>query len=101
MVAVPEQHRWVFWDVDASALDTTRHADTIVPRVLEFGRLAEVRWLLDVYGDEGIHRFLRDVGHTELSDRTLRFWRLYLHAEDEAWADPSGWRRSSGGPWID
>ena len=67
MAKVPKPHRWVFWDVDAGALETKRDADYIVPRVLEFGRLVEVQWLIGVYGMDGIHRFLRDVGHPELS----------------------------------
>ena len=101
MAKVPKPHRWVFWDVDAGALETKRDADYIVPRVLEFGRLAEVRWLITVYGMDGIHRFLRDVGHPELSERTLRFWRVALHAKEETWASPPAWRKSSAAPWID
>ena len=93
---VPKSCRWVFWDVDVDALDTKRHVNYILARVLEFGRLAEVRWLIATYGMEGIHRFLRDVGHPELSERTLRFWRVALHAKDETWASPPAWRKSSG-----
>ncbi len=97
---VPAAHRWVFWDVDAARLDTARSADYIIPRVLEFGGIAEVRWLLATYGMGGVHRFLRDVGHTELSERTLCFWRAALKAEDEVWASPPAWRKSSAAPWI-
>ena len=42
-----------------------------------------------------------DVGHTELSERTLRFWRAALKAKDETWASPPAWRKSSAAPWID
>lgn len=101
MAKVPKAHRWVFWDVDAAALETRRDADYIVPRVLERGRLVEVRWLIATYGMEGIHRFLRDVGHPELSERTLCFWRAALHAKDETWASPPAWRKSNAAPWID
>lgn len=66
MAQVPPPHRWVFWDVDAEALDTEAAANYILPRVLEFGGIAEVRWLLATYGLTGIHRFLKDVGHPEL-----------------------------------
>ena len=86
--------------MDASALQTRRDANYILPRVLEFGRLVEVRWAIATYGMEGIHRFLRDVGHPELSDRTLRFWRVVLNAKDETWASPPAWRKSSAAPWI-
>lgn len=98
---VPEPHRWIFWDVDAESLDTTAAADYILPRVLEFGGIAEVRWVLATYGLTGIHRFLRDVGHPELSERTLGFWRAALNAKEEAWARPPAWRKSNAAPWID
>ena len=101
MAKVPQRHLWVFWDVDARSLDTTRSADYILPRVLEFGGIAEVRWLIATYGMERIHRFLRDVGHPELSDRTIGFWRAAFHAENETWASSPAWRKSSAAPWID
>ena len=98
---VPVPHRWVFWDVDAEALDTAVAGNYILPRVLEFGGIAEVRWVLATYGLEGIHRFLRDVGHPDLSDRTLGFWRAALKTKGEVWATPPAWRKSSAAPWID
>ncbi len=98
---VPAPLRWVFWDVDAARLDTSRSADYIIPRVLERGGITEVRWLIATYGMRGIHRYLRDIGHPELSDRTLCFWRAALNAEDEEWASPPAWRKSSAAPWID
>jgi hypothetical protein len=101
MAKVPERYRWVFWDVEAEALDTATSGDYIIPRVLEFGRLEEVRWLIGTYGMEGIHRFLRDVGHPELSGRTLGFWRAALKAEGETWARQPEWRRSKAAPWVD
>ncbi len=101
MAKIPKQHHWVFWDVAPRSLDVVRDRDYILPRVLEFGRMAEVRWLIAAYGMEGIHRFLRDVGHPELSVRTLHFWRAALHAKDETWASPPAWRKSNAAPWID
>lgn len=98
---MPEGLRWLFWEVDFDALETDRDADFVIPRVLEFGRLAEVRWAVGHYGLDRIHRFLREHGHPELSGRTLAFWRAVLKAEDETWASPSAWRRNSGAPWID
>lgn len=101
MAKVPERFHWLFWDVDAKALDTATGGDYIIPRVLEFGRLEEVRWLIRTYGMNGIHRFLWEVGHPELSARTLGFWRAVLKAEGEAWASSPGWRRNKAAPWVD
>jgi hypothetical protein len=96
---VPKKHRWVFWDVDAAKLDVKGDADYIIPRVLEHGGWDEVCWLIDVCGFKRIHRFLRDVGHPELSPRTIAFWRALFKAEDEPWKGPPAWRRNSSAPW--
>lgn len=93
--------RWLLWDVDARRIDTDRDAAFLVPRVLEHGGLVEVRWLVEAVGLERIHHFLREVGHPELSPRTLAFWRAILGAEEEEWAGPPPWRRHSSAPWID
>lgn len=99
MVSIPARHRWLFWDVEVDALDPVRHADYILPRVLEHGGWVDVRWLIQFYGVERIHRFLRDVGHPELSARTLCFWRTLLKAENEPWAVQPAWRTNSNVPW--
>ena len=101
MPSIPKRLRWVFWDVDTTRLDPKRDANFILPRILEFGGIEEVRWAISTYGLEEIHRFLRDVGHPELSGRTLKFWRAALKAKDEPWANPSAWRRTSAAPWVD
>ena len=101
MARIPREHRWVFWEADFRRLDTERHADYILARVLEFGGIEEVRWLIRTYGMDRIHAFFRDAGHVEITERTKRFWRAVFHAEGETWADPGGWRRNIGAPWRD
>ena len=99
MGTVPQEFRWLFWDVDFETVDSGQHADVGLARVLEFGRMAEVRWLIATYGMERIHRFLRVSGHPELSERTVAFWRAVFDAEEEEWAKPPPWRRSRIAPW--
>ena len=97
----PKEQAWLFWDVDVATIDLVTHAHAVIPRVLERGRLVDVRWLLSTYGREAIHRFLRDTGHPELSDKTLTFWRAALQAKGERWATPRASRPLSSAPWID
>ncbi len=101
MAQIPKPYHWLFWDTDARKLDTKQAQNYILPRVLEFGRLEEVRWIIATYGLDTIHAFLRDVGHPELSPRTLAFWRAVFKAQDETWASPPAFRKSSAAPWID
>ena len=93
--------KWIFWDVDFETIDVQAHVDGIMARVLERGLLADVQWLIDVYGLDRIHAFFKDVGSPEIGHRTRRFWRLVFNAKEEPWAEPPAWRRNSSQPWIE
>jgi hypothetical protein len=97
---LPPARRWLFWDVDVDGIDVQGALGAILPRVLERGRLEDVEWALATYGEDRVHAFLRDVGHVELSPKTIAFWRAYFRAGDEPWKDPSACRPSSSAPWI-
>jgi len=99
-VRPPEKLDWVLWDLDVDGLDVDADADAILARVLENGRLAEVREVLRVYGAARIHRFFREVAHPLISERTRDFWRCYFHAEHEPWAEPSRSPNNNDAPWI-
>lgn len=99
MAAVPDSIRWLLWEVDPDRIDTERHGDYLIARVIEFGGLAEVRWLLAAYGEDRVHRFLRDVGHVELTPRTLAFWRAFFDAKEETWVDRRASRPLNSAPW--
>ena len=73
VAAVPDAHHWIFWNVDIDALELERDADHILARVLEHGCLEDVRWVMATYGYPRIHQFFRDVGHPEMSPRTITF----------------------------
>lgn len=97
---VPEKMSWLFWELDPPSPDAEQHADYILARILEFGGLAEVRWALQTYGPERVHHFFKDIGHPELSERTIKFWRAYFK-DKQPWASPPAWRSHSSAPWID
>ncbi|MBI2570192.1 MAG: hypothetical protein HYV63_24580 [Candidatus Schekmanbacteria bacterium] len=101
MTAIPDEVKWLFWEVDAASFEVTQHADYILARILEFGGFAEVRWAMATFGLARIHRFFREVGHADISERTFRFWRAFFKADHESWARPPAWRQSSSAPWID
>ena len=98
---LPQSMRRLFWDSNVDEIDLERHADSILARVLEFGFFDDVKWLIAHYGLPRIHRFFREVGHPEISERTRHFWRAVLGAEHEEWASPPAWRKSSSSLWIE
>ncbi|MFZ5470077.1 MAG: DUF6922 domain-containing protein [Myxococcota bacterium] len=93
--------KWLFWNVDFDRIDPIRDADMVIAAIVEYGRLADVRWALRFYGRDRIHAFFKNVGSPEISERTVAFWRAALHAEGEKWPRPAAWRRSSSAPWIE
>jgi Family of unknown function (DUF6922) len=100
VTTLPVSLRWIFWDVDFDELEPEKHADGILARVLERGRLEDVRAILDLYGERRILEFFRHGGGPDLSDRTRQFWRAFFQAENNEWPNPPAWRRSFAAPWI-
>jgi hypothetical protein len=90
---------WLFPEHPVSALDPERDYRVILSRVLEHGRMVEVRWCVTRYGLPRIHRFLRDEGHPELSPRTIALWRAALKANDEVWKTSRRSQLRSAAPW--
>lgn len=98
---VPNAHVWLFWDVDQNAIDLRRDARYVLGRVLERGRLRDVRWVVSVYGLDAVRDFFRAGDHPEVSGRTRALWRAFFHESAEKWPDRPDFRKSSFAPWID
>src|SRR5689334_18349165 len=96
---VPEAVRWVLWDLEVERLDAGVDADAILPRVLEHGGLAEVRWAVETYGLERIRAFFRTNPHPVIGERTRAFWRAFFRAEEERWAERVDWRPPNDESW--
>jgi len=89
----PGLHR-LFWDCRPESLDIQAQAPFILERILEYGSLDAVRWVLETYGAERLKGFLRDRGVRTLSRKTLSFWTLLLGLEGEACFARSSLKRS-------
>lgn len=100
-MSIPAEHRWLFWDVDPDAIVLERDRRYLLARVLERGRLVDVRWVVRACGEEAVHQFFREGGHPELSAPTLALWRAFFNETGDAWPSPATWRKSSSAPWIE
>ena len=76
--AIPKSLAPHFQEFDLSKLDLQGDALTIIQRTLEFGDLAELRWLFDTYERQAICEFVRQRGERWLSRRAFYFWRRYF-----------------------
>lgn len=100
-MAVPPEHRWLFWDVAIDAIDVDRDRRYVLGRVLERGRLADVRWAVSEYGLEGVRDFFREGAHPEISRATWSLWRAFFGEDGEKWPATASSRNNNVAPWID
>lgn len=89
---LPEYMRPLFWEFRFGWLRWPKHKSTIVDRILVRGGTAEIRWLLDRIGYDGVRDHLHNTGGRTLSLRQLRYWQHILdvpkHIVDEWMAFP-------------
>jgi hypothetical protein len=69
--------RYLFWDIDLSALDTEKHFSFILARVLERGDWDDFNALLDYYGYKRIKKAVTKLRY--LDKKTLRFCSFYFN----------------------
>ena len=66
----------LFWDVDHTMLDATKHRRFIVERILGRGDIDDLRWAEVTYGAETIKEVVCSA--RSLDRRSLNFWQLYF-----------------------
>lgn len=99
MTAISKTVRWLFWDVDVDSIDLERDEVYVLARVLERGRLADVKWAMDTYGLDRIRRFFEKQAHPGVSRRTVSFWKAVFGTEGETWPTPDSLRTNNSIPW--
>jgi Family of unknown function (DUF6922) len=99
-VAIPADHEWLFWDVDVSALDLARDRRYVLGRVLERGRMADVRWAVSEYGLAGVREFFQAGAHPEVSPATRSLWQAFFKESGDEWLNAPSFRNDSVAPWI-
>ncbi len=76
----PSTHRF-FWDVDPAQLDVEAYPKYVVERLLEYGDLPAVRWMLARFSAQEIIRVLKT--SRRLSLFSANFWALYFDVDKE------------------
>jgi len=73
-------HRY-FWDTDPLQLDVDQYPVYVIERLLEYGDLPSVRWMLRHFPREGIAHVVQT--SRRLSPFSANFWALYLGLDRE------------------
>ena len=77
----PEFLRPIFWDTDFDRLRVPGHERYIIERVLEYGDVPEVRWMMRRFSCEQIAQVLRQ--SRRLSPKSAHFWSFILNVPTE------------------
>lgn len=77
-LTLPETFRPLLWSYDFSRIDPLRHKKTIIVQAINYGTLAQWRWLVESYGRDGIRDTLAHISATEIRPRALRLASLLL-----------------------
>lgn len=67
----------LFWDVDYSKLDWTKHEMLIVQRVIERGSINAIQEIMEYYGKARLTTIIKKISH--LSPRDIAFVNVYFN----------------------
>lgn len=67
----------IFWDLDAEKLNLKKNARQIIERVLEWGDLEQVHWVLKTYTKDQIIETVKN--SRQLSRKSANFWADYFN----------------------
>jgi hypothetical protein len=73
---LPIEAQRFFWDTDSTQLDVDEYPDYVLERLLEYGDLPSVRWMLQRFPREEIIAVLQS--SRRLSSLSANFWALYF-----------------------
>jgi hypothetical protein len=73
---VPETFRPLLWSYDFDRIDQVKHKKTIIVQTINYGTLAQWRWLADTYGRSSVRDVLGTIPATEIRSRARRLASL-------------------------
>lgn len=68
----------LFWSVDPTQLDAQKHKQYIIHQVLQFGSLADYKWLETLYGREEIRTVFIEHPRNVYLPKTFHFIKNFL-----------------------
>ena len=93
---IPAKLKTLFPEYEVSRLNAGRDRMLLISRVLDRGRLKDVRWLIGRLPKRDILRFLKEDGARLMSRRSLRFWSLFFNVVPK----PLPQWRTKANPWL-
>ena len=82
MISLPSTYKKYFWDCDFNQLDLNLHKEFILKRLLNFGDLEAIKFVLTKFSHHYVSNMIKQKGEKVLSRTNLLFWqKLIKHNE--------------------
>jgi len=78
---IPKRIKRLFWDVDKDTVDLILHRSYIIRRIMDYGNIEDVKWMLKIYSQREIIEVIRK--SWGLSRKSAYFWSTYFNIPKE------------------
>ena len=75
------QKRSLFWD--SKELDTNKNKKHIIERILSFGDVEDLVWMMKKYDKKEIKEIF--INSRRLDKKSVNFWQYYFSIKDKKW----------------
>ena len=79
---IPPACRKFFWDADFSQLKFPEHENYVLGRLMQYGDIASIKWIILAFDRSTISRYLEKKGKVALDKKSYLFWEKVLRMED-------------------
>ena len=71
----------LFWDIDTNNLDVNTHKKMIIERVLSYGNMDELKFILKQYDTNTIKEEIKKIGY--LDPKTYQFILIFFNLKED------------------
>lgn len=78
---LPKNLKKYFWDVDFKQVDWKSNPEFVIARLLEYGDVKSIQWLLRTFNAEEIKKVI--FIHRGFSPKSANFWKLFFNINED------------------
>jgi hypothetical protein len=79
---IPQAFKKFFWDADFAKLKFPEHRNYVLGKLMVYGDLDSIKWILDTFDRGTISRYLEKRGERTLDKKSYIFWTKILRMEE-------------------
>ena len=79
---IPPALRKFFWDADFAKLTFPDHQNYVLGKLMEYGDIASIKWIISTFDRGTISRYLETKGKVALDKKSYLFWEKVLRMAD-------------------